>query len=169
MSRKLKVLKLIGFLVSTCLLMNPTYSAIADQVVIEDFVTINYPQSIKLKKTGCQEIAFPYVTSENLPRENTAFLIAITPIKNKQTYGYAAWFSTQTYKGENALPPMARIGSLKVQICRKAFFYSSKSTKKTLASSPGKYRIIFNATYIDPITGGPTGEKFEEIREIVFK
>lgn len=149
--------------------MSPIYPASADQVVIEDFVTIGYPQSVKLKKTGCQEIAFPYVTSENLPRENTVFLVAITPIKSKQAYGYAAWFSTQTYMGEKALPPMARIGSLKVKVCRKPFLYSSKSTKKTPAISPGKYRIHFDASYIDPETGGLTGDKFEEFRDIEFR
>lgn len=160
--------KKISIVLMSVLMMLPTYSAQADQVIIEDFVTITYPQSIKLKKTGCQEITFPYVTSDTLPRENTAFLIAITPVKSKQTYGYAAWFSTQTHLGEKALPPMARIGSLKVKVCRKAFLYSSNSTKKTPAISPGVYRIHFDATYIDPETGGLIGEKFEEYRDIRF-
>ena len=142
-------------------------SAHAEEIIIDGYVTINYPATVKLKKTGCQNIAFKYVTDENLSRENTVFLVAITPNDSKRVYGYAAWFSTQTYMGDKALPPMARIGVLQVKVCRKAFMYSSNSTKLTLASKPGTYTVYFNAGTYDA-TGSLTGEKIELKRKIKF-
>ena len=143
-------------------------SAHADQITIDGYVTIDYPATVKLKKTGCQNIPFKFVTDENLSRENTVFVIAITPINSKRVYGYAAWFSTQTSQGDQALPAMARIGVLQVKICRKAFMYSSKSTNLTLASKPGVYKIYFNASHTDPVTGSLIGEKIELTRKIKF-
>ncbi|MSX23458.1 MAG: hypothetical protein F2786_03570 [Actinobacteria bacterium] len=142
-------------------------SAHADEIIIEGYVTINYPATVKLNKSGCQNIAFKYVTDENLSRENTVFLVAITPNDSKRVYGYAAWLSTQTYMGDKALPPMARIGVLKVKVCRKAFMYSSKSTKLTLASKPGTYTVVFGAGTYDA-AGSLTGEKIEFKRKIKF-
>ena len=143
-------------------------NAAANEVVIPGFATVNYPESVKLKKTGCQNIPFKYVTDENLVRENTVFLIAITPENTKRAYGYVAWFSTQTSMGENALPSMARIGVLQLKVCRKAFLYSSKATRKTPAIMPGNYRIFFNAGNMDPANGNVIGEKIEIIKNIKF-
>jgi hypothetical protein len=143
-------------------------SAYADQVILDGYVTLDYPGMVKLNKTGCQNIPFKYVTDENLSRENTVFLVAITPNDSKRVYGYAAWFSTQTHLGDKALPPMARIGVLKVKVCRKAFMYSSLSTKLTLASKPGTYTVYFNAGNTDPITGSVIGERIELKRTIRF-
>jgi hypothetical protein len=142
-------------------------AAHAEEIIIDGYVTINYPAMVKLNKTGCQNIAFKYVTDDDLPRENTVFLVAITPNDSKRVYGYAAWASTQTYMGDQALPPMARIGVLQVKICRKAFMYSAKSTKLTLASKPGTYTVYFNAGTYDE-TGSLTGEKIEFKRKIKF-
>jgi hypothetical protein len=143
-------------------------NAEASEIVIPGFATVNYSDSVKLKKTGCQNIPFNYVTDENLVRENTTFLIAITPKNTKRVYGYVVWFSTQTSKGENALPAMARIGILQLKVCRKAFMYSSESNRKTLAIAPGTYRIFFSAGNIDPVTGALAGEKIEIVRSIKF-
>jgi hypothetical protein len=142
--------------------------AFADQVVIDGFATLAYPNSVKLKKTGCQTIPITYETDDKLSRENTVFLVAIVPQNSKQTYGYAAWFSTLTYLGDQALPPMARIGALQVKVCRKAWMYSSKATKPTPAIVPGTYRILFNAGYYDSVTGVLLEDKIEIIRKIKF-
>ena len=155
------------FLLTLVLAMGVIPSAHAEEIIIDGYVTINYPATVKLNKTGCQNIAFKYVTDENLSRENTVFLVAITPNDSKRVYGYAAWFSTQTYMGDEALPPMARIGVLQVKVCRKAFMASSKSTKLTLASKPGTYTVVFGAGTYDA-TGSLTGEKIEFKRKIKF-
>ncbi len=143
-------------------------SAHADQIVIDGYASIDYPSAVKLKKTGCQNIPFKYVTDDDLSRENTVFLVAITPNGSKRVYGFATWFSTQTSLGEKALPPMARIGVLQVKVCRKAFMYAPSSTKLTLAAKPGTYTINFNAGITDPVTGALIGEKIELTREIKF-
>ncbi len=161
------VMKRLIFLSTLVLAMGVIPSAHADEIVIDGYVTINYPTTVKLKKTGCQNIAFKYETDENLPREDTVFLVAITPNDSKRVYGYAAWLSTLTYMGDKALPPMARIGVLQVKVCRKAFMYSSKSTKLTLASKPGTYTVYFNAGTYDA-TGTLTGKKIEFKRKIKF-
>ena len=151
-----------------CFFANLMPSAHADQVVIEGFATLNYPTKVKLKSTGCQEVLFNYVTDDNLPRENTVFFVAITPTTSRQSYGYAAWMSKLTYKGQNALPAMARIGTLRVKVCRKAFMYSSQATKKTPGINPGTYRLFFDAGYLDSETGEIIGEKIEIARSIKF-
>lgn len=143
-------------------------TAYADEVTIEGFATLNYPAQVKLKATGCQYVSVPYVTDDNLARENTVFFVAITPTNSKQSYGYAAWFSTQTAMGDQALPSMSRIGKLQVKVCRKPFIYSSAATKKTPGIKPGTYRIFFNAGYLDPVTGDIVGEKIEITRSIKF-
>jgi hypothetical protein len=143
-------------------------TARADQIVIDGYATIDFPASVKLNKTGCQNIPFKYVTDDNLSRENTVFLVAITPNESKRVYGFATWFSTQTSLGDKALPPMARIGVLQVKVCRKAFMYSPSSTKLTLAAKPGTYTVNFNAGNTDPATGSLIGEKIEITRKIKF-
>lgn len=143
-------------------------NAVASDIVIPGFATVNYPESVKLKKTGCQNIPFNYLTDENLARENTVFLIAIAPQNSKRVYGFVAWMSTQTSMGENALPSMARIGILQLKVCRKAFMYSPKATRKTPGIPPGNHRIFFSAGNVDPVTGNIVGEKIEIIREIKF-
>ncbi|MSV56956.1 MAG: hypothetical protein F2906_07135 [Actinobacteria bacterium] len=160
-------MKRLIFLLTLVLAMGVIPSAHAEEITIDGYVTINYPATVKLNQTGCQNIAFKYVTDENLPRENSVFLVSITPNDSKRVYGYAAWMSTLTYMGDQALPPMARIGVLQVKICRKAFMYSSKSTKLTLASKPGTYTIYFNAGTYDE-NGSLTGEKIEFKRKIKF-
>jgi len=151
-----------------CLTLGLMPEANADQVAIDGFATLNYPAKVKLKSTGCQEILFDYVTDDTLARENTVFFVAITPTNSKQSLGYAAWFSTQTYMGEKALPPMARIGTLRVKVCRKAFMYSTAATKKTPGINPGTYRVYFDAGNLDPETGAISGEKIEITRLIKF-
>ena len=143
-------------------------SAFADQIVIDGFATLTYPSTVKLKKSGCQIIPVTYVTDDNLSRENTAFLVAIVPQNSKQTYGFATWISSLTYLGDNALPPMARIGTLQVKVCRKAWIYSSSATKPTPAIKPGNYRIFFNAGYYDAVTGALLDDKIEIVRSIKF-
>ena len=140
----------------------------ASQIVIDGYVSIDYPANVKLKNSGCQSIPFKYVTDDDLPRENSVFIVAITPLESKRVYGTAVWFSTQTYLGESALPPMARIGVLQLKICRKAFRYSSNSQTLTLASQPGKFALHFNASMTDPVNGSLIGEKIEIKRFIKF-
>jgi hypothetical protein len=158
----------IALLLASILCVSSIPSAHADQIVLDGYATLDFPATVKLVKTGCQNIPFKYVTDDNLSRENTVFLVAITPNDSKRVYGYAAWFSTQTALGDKALPPMARIGVLQVKVCRTAFMYSKSSTKLTLAAKPGTYKIYFNAGNTDPATGSLIGEKIELIRKIKF-
>jgi len=161
-------MKTIAIFVCVIMSLAVAPTAHADQVVIDGFATLNYPVNVKLKVTGCQQIPINYVTDDALSRENTVFIVAITPINSKQSYGYAAWISTQTSKGEKALPPMARIGTLQVKVCRKAFFYSSSATRKTPGINKGTYRIFFDAGNLDPQTGAVVGDKIEIERSIKF-
>jgi hypothetical protein len=156
------------FLFTLILALNMIPSANASQIVIDGYATIDYPATVKLKNSGCQNIPFNYVTDDDLPRENSVFIVAITPLESKRVYGTAVWFSTQTYLGERAQPPMARIGVLKVKICRKAFKYSSNSQNLTLASRPGKFALYFSASMTDPVNGSLIGEKTEIKRFIKF-
>ena len=163
-----KGMKRFIILSTLILAMNVIPSAYADEIVLDGYVTINYPSTVKLNKKGCQNIPFQYITDENLPRENTVFMVAITPNDSKRVYGYAAWLSTLTFKGEKALPPMARIGVLQVKVCRKAFMYAPSSTKLTLASKPGTYTVYFNAGTYDAATGSLNEERIEIKRKIKF-
>lgn len=160
--KKLILLPLVSIFLST---MAPAY---ADQVTLGGFATFTYPSIVKLKKSGCQEIPVGYVTDDNLSRENTVFLVAIIPKTSKRAYGYAAWFSTQTYMGEKALPPMSRIGILQIKVCRKAWIYFSKATRPTPAIVPGTYRLFFKGGNADPVTGELRDEKIEITRTIKF-
>lgn len=147
------------------LVLNPI-PAMADVATLEGFATFTYPTTVKLKKSGCQEIRVKYVTDENLPRENSVMIVAITPTNSRRAYGYAAWLSTLTYMGENALPPMARIGSLPIKVCRKEWLYSPKAENLTPAINPGTFRIVFGGSFYDPITGEMSTEKVEIYRKI---
>ena len=160
--KKVILLPLISLLITVA---TPAY---ADEATLEGFATFSYSSVVKLKKTGCQVIPIKYVTNEDLPRENTVFLVAITPKTNKTAYGYEAWFSTQTYMGDDAPPTMSRVGVLNLKVCRKPWLYSSKATKKTPAIVPGTYRLFFDGGYRDPITGEVLGEKTEVIKTIKF-
>jgi hypothetical protein len=135
-------------------------------LTIPEFADFKYPDRVKLKPKGCQNIPIEYVTDDNLSRENTVFLVAITSKTTKQAYGYAAWFSKQTALGENALPPMARIGVLQIKVCRTPFKYSKNATKMTPGIKPGIYRIFFDAGTTDAQTGEVSKDKIEIIRYI---
>jgi hypothetical protein len=158
----------VALLLVSILCVGSIPSAHADQIVLDGYATLDFPATVKLVKTGCQNIPIKYVTDDNLSRENTVFLVAITPNESKRVYGFATWFSTQTALGDKALPPMARIGVLQVKVCRTAFMYSKSSTKPTLAAKPGTFTIYFNAGTTDPATGSIIGEKIELTRKIKF-
>jgi hypothetical protein len=140
----------------------------ADEVVLDGFATFNFPTKVKLKSSGCQEIQVKYITDENLARENTVMIVAITPTNSRRAYGYAAWMSNLTFMGENALPAMSRIGTLPIKVCRKDWLYSSKATNKTPAVFPGNFRIVFGGSTYDAITGEMNQEKIEIYRKITF-
>ena len=139
----------------------------ADDVTIPGFATINYSNVVKLKTKGCQELKFSYVTDENLALENTVFLVQLVHKSKKIVYGGAAWFSTFTSKGPEALPSMPRIGSLKIKICRNSWVMGTGSNQqKYPAVNPGTYRLYFAGGYVDPETGSKTGEKIEVIKSL---
>jgi hypothetical protein len=142
--------------------------AYAEEVVLEGFATFNFPSTVKLRKTGCQEIKINYVTDEDLPRENSVMIVAITPVNSRRAHGYAAWLSTLTYMGDDALPPMARLGVLPVKVCRKAWQYSEKATRLTPAVTAGTYQIIFGGSFYDAVTGEMKEGKIEISRKIKF-
>ena len=140
----------------------------ADEVELPGYTKLTYPESVKLKKNGCQKINVSYETEEALSRENTFFLIAIKPKTSKRSVGSAAWFATLTHMGDKALPAMSRIGALQVKVCRKAWLFSANATKLTRSVKPGSYRIFFIGGTIDPATGATMQEKVEIIRSISF-
>ena len=150
------------------IIFNSPHAAIADQVELEGFATFTYPTSIKLKKSGCQEIKVKYITNEDLARENTVMIVAVTPTSSRRAYGYMAWMSSLTFMGEKALPPMPRIGTLPIKVCRKEWLYSSKATKLTPAIFPGTFRLVFGGSTYDAVTGEMNQEKIEIYRKITF-
>ena len=134
----------------------------AADVTIEGFANLNYEDSVKLKKTGCQDLPFPYMTDDNLVRENTVFLVQLVHKSKKIVYGSAVWFSKVTSKGPDALPSMSRIGTLKIKICRKAWTTGTGANKEKFpAVIPGTYMLYFAGGYVDPETGMKTGDKVE--------
>jgi len=156
---------LIAFLsISLSLGVTP---ANAEDVTIPGFAKINYSKVVRLKTKGCQELKFSYVTDENLALENTAFIVQLAHKSKKIVYGGAAWFSTFTSQGPDALPSMPRIGSLKIKICRNSWVMGMGSNQqKYPAVNPGTYRLYFAGGYVDPETGVKIGEKIEVIKSL---
>jgi hypothetical protein len=139
----------------------------ADDVTIPGFAVLSYSKIIKLKAKGCQEMKFEYTTEENLPRENTVFLVQLVHKTKKIVYGGTAWFSTFTYMGEDSLPAMPRIGTLKMKLCRNGWIAGSgPNQQKYPAVNPGKYRLYFVGGFVDPETGGPIGDKIEIFKSL---
>lgn len=156
----------IVFLLMTLLAMPAP--AHAEEATLEGFATFSFPSTIKLRKTGCQEVKVNYVTDEDLPRENAVMIVAITPTNSRRAHGYAAWLSTLTYMGDDALPPMARIGTLPIKVCRKAWLFSKQATRLTPAVTAGTYQIVFGGGFYDAVTGEMTDGKIEVSRKIRF-
>jgi hypothetical protein len=149
------------------ILLGSTPAAHAADVTIEGFANLTYDNPVKLKKTGCQDLKFSYVTDDNLARENTVFLVQLVHKSKKLIYGGAVWFSTFTSKGPDALPSMSRIGTLKIKICRTAWTMGTGVNKEKLpAVAPGTYRLYFAGGYVDPETGVKTGDKVEVYRTL---
>jgi len=144
------------------ILLSHTPAAHAADVRIEGFANLSYVDSVKLKKTGCQDLTFSYMTDDDLARENTVFLVQLVHNSKKTIYGSAVWFSKITSKGPEALPPMSRIGTLKIKICRTAWTMGTGANKEKLpAIGTGTYRLYFAGGYLDPETGLKTGDKVE--------
>lgn len=150
-------------------LITPYSHAIAAETTIPGFATINYPNTVKLKKSGCQDLNFEYETDDSLSRENTVFLIQIIHTSKKVIYGDGAWYSTLTSRGPEALMAMSRIGTVPMKVCRKPWL-SGKGVNqvKVPGINPGTYRLYFAGVYVDPVTGGKLGEKIEVMKTIKF-
>ena len=160
--------------VLTILLMVSTQqtstAAQSTQVEIPGYVSLSYPSEVILKNNGCQIIKFSYVVDENLPLENTAWLVQIIHQSKKELYGEIAWFSVMTYKGEDAIPSLPRAGIKEAKICRKPWTLSSAdTTRKYFGAKPAKYRLYFAGVTLDPVTGSLLGEKTEFFKTIRFK
>ena len=54
------------FLFTLVLAMGVIPAAHAEEINIDRYVTINYSATVKLNKTGCQSVAFKYVTDEEV-------------------------------------------------------------------------------------------------------
>jgi len=144
-------------------------AAHAADVKIEGFANLTYEDLVKLKAKGCQDLKFSYVTDDNLARENTVFLVQLVHKSKKLIYGGAVWFSTTTYKGPDALPPMSRIGTLTIKICRKAWEMGTGSKKEKFpAVNPGTYRLYFAGGNLNPDTGAKSGDKVEVTKTLVL-
>lgn len=140
------------------------------EIEIPGYVSLSYPSEVSLKKNGCQTIKFSYVVDENLPLENTAWLVQIIHQSKKELYAEIAWFSVMTYKGEDAIPSLPRAGIKDAKICRKPWTISSAdTTRKYFGAKPAKYRMYFAGVTLDPVTGALLGEKTEFFKTIRFK
>ncbi len=140
------------------------------EIEIPGYVSLSVPNEVSLKKNGCQSIKFSYIVDENLPLENTAWLVQIIHQTKKEIYGEIAWFSVMTYRGEDAIPSQPRAGIKDAKICRKPWTVSSAdTTRKYFGSKPGKYRMYFAGVTLDPVTGELLGEKTEFFRSIKFR
>jgi hypothetical protein len=140
------------------------------EIEIPGYVYLSYPSEVTLKKSGCQTIKFNYVVDENLPLENTVWLVQIIHQTKKELFGEIAWFSVMTYKGEDAIPSLPRAGIKDAKICRKPWTTSSAdTTRKYSGAKPATYRMYFAGVTLDPLTGALLGEKTEFFRSIKFK
>jgi hypothetical protein len=111
-------------------------------MVLPGFADLTYPDSIKLKKKGCQEIKFSYVIDENLSLVNTAFIIQLVHKTKKIMYGYGYWFSDVSTS--DGLPSMSRIGAIPMKICRNNWEVKSKNEiTKYVGVKPGLYDLYF--------------------------
>ncbi len=160
----LKRISCIAIFLSLLLVSTPSH---ADETTINGYVNLTYTNPIKLKSSGCQNVAFPYITDDSLARENTVFLIQLVHKTKKIIYGGTVWFSSLTSKGADALPAMSRIGTLQMKICRKPWSSGVGSNKINYPGvTPGSYRLYFAAGNVDPLTGGPSGSKIELIKPV---
>lgn len=142
-------------------------NANAADVTIDGFSNITYEDTVKLKATGCQNIKFSYFTDDALARENTVFLVQLVHKSKKIVYGGAAWFSTFTSMGPDALPSMSRIGTLSMKVCRSAWALGKGVNKqKYPAVTPGTYRLYFAGGFVDPESGAKTGDKIEVYKKL---
>jgi hypothetical protein len=135
----------------------PTYAA-TKNVVLPGFASINYSDSIKLQKKGCQEIKFNYVIDETLQSTDTVYIIQLVHKSQKIVYGGTTWFSELTYVRDK-LPSMSRIGVLPMKICRSSWIFKANSgSTKYSAVKSGAYDLYFSYGYLDS-NGDVLGEK----------
>jgi hypothetical protein len=140
------------------------------ETVIPGYVSVQYLSQINLKSNGCQNINFEYLIDENLQLENTVWLVQIVHLTKNQIFGGTAWFSVLTYKGEDAIPSLPRVGKRVAKVCRKQWTQKSSEAKEIfLGIKPGKYRLYFAGVTLDPDTGSQLGEKTEVFKTIVFR
>ncbi len=155
------------------ILISTSNSAIAagtTETVIPGYVSVKYLSQVNLKSSGCQNVNFEYLIDENLPLENTVWLVQIIHLSKKQLFGEAAWFSVMTYRGDEAIPSLPRAGKRTAKVCRKQWTQKSSEANRTyLGIKPGKYRLYFAGVTLDPVTGEMLGEKTEFFKNIVFK
>lgn len=138
--------------------------AVADTTVkIPGFTEITYPTTVKIGNSGCKTVKFTYVNDEDLPQENSVFLIQILHKTKKVTHGYGAWFSTMTANPSSVdLGPLPRAGVIPVKLCKKKWTSGTGANKASLAATPpGTYRIYFAAGFVDAVTGAPLEGKLE--------
>ena len=155
------------------MLFSTSSSAIAagtTETVIPGYVSVKYPSQIKLKSSGCQNINFDYLIDQNLPLENTVWLVQIVHLTKNQLFGGTAWFSVLTYKGEDAIPSLPRAGKRIAKVCRNKWTQTSSDAKENyLGIKPGKYRLYFAGVTLDPDSGSLLGEKTEVFKTVIFK
>lgn len=135
----------------------PVFAA-STSMVLPGFAEINYPNSIKLKAKGCQEIKFEYVIAEELQSKDSVYVIQLVHKSKKIVYGGVAWFSELTYTGEN-FPSMSRIGVLPMKICRNNWVFKANSGATNYSAvKPGSYDFYFSYGYLAQ-DGSVLGEK----------
>ena len=169
---KISIKSFLVVLITTLLSLTPNMSFAVEKIetYIPSYVSVTYPITVTLKSIGCQNITFSYAVDEDLPLENTVWLVQIVHSTKNAIYGGNSWFSTLTYMGDKALPPLPRAGVRSVKVCRKTWVEGKGANKQSVPGiKPGKYRLYFAGVTLDPVTGSKIGEKTEVYKTIVFK
>ena len=169
---KISIKRYVVVLITTLLSLTPNMSFAVEktETYIPSYVSVTYPSTVTLKSKGCQNITFSYTVDEDLPLENTVWLVQIVHSTKNAIYGGNSWFSTLNYMGDKALPPLPRAGVRSVKVCRKTWFEGKGANKQSVpVIKPGKYRLYFAGVTLDPVTGSKIGEKTEVYKTIVFK
>jgi hypothetical protein len=106
MNHKIKSCAFASILFFTACFVSDQAYAGTRTTVLPGFADLTYPDSVKLKNKGCQEIKFSYVVDESLPLVNTAFIVQLVHKTKKIMYGYSYWFSD--ISTTDGLPSMSR-------------------------------------------------------------